>query len=134
MHLGLGRFGTGRRTAPTDGQGPLGFRALFSPRNPLGPSRMDIRRAWLIAILADWLQIVLLPLFGAGGLSPAQDLLDLTVAVVMVRLLGWHPALLPTFVAELIPGLDLFPTWTVSVWIATRGLAKKPRSEAVPTN
>jgi hypothetical protein len=40
---------------------------------------------------------------------------------VLLRLIGWHWALLPAFVGELIPGLDLVPTWTAAVLFATRG-------------
>ena len=86
--------------------------------------RSDVRKAWLLAIAADWVQIVLMPLFAGGAISPVNDLLDVIVAVFMVRLLGFHPALLPAFIAELVPGLGLFPTWTISVWFATRGLGK----------
>jgi hypothetical protein len=39
----------------------------------------------------------------------------------MVWLVGWHWAFLPSFVAELVPGLDIFPSWTAAVWFATRG-------------
>jgi hypothetical protein len=46
--------------------------------------------------------------------------LDLVVAFVMIRLLGWHWAFLPTAAAKLIPGADLFPTWTTAVWFVTR--------------
>jgi hypothetical protein len=38
----------------------------------------------------------------------------------MIRLLGWHWAFLPSAAAELIPGADLFPTWTAAVWFVTR--------------
>jgi hypothetical protein len=37
----------------------------------------------------------------------------------MTKLLGWHWAFLPTFAAELIPGLDLVPTWTAAVFYVT---------------
>jgi hypothetical protein len=52
--------------------------------------------------------------------SPADSVLDLIVAFVMIRLLGWHWAFLPTAAAKLIPGADLFPTWTTAVWFVTR--------------
>jgi hypothetical protein len=48
------------------------------------------RLAWLVAIAADANQIGALPLFAAGGLSPAGALLDLGVAAILIRLLGWH--------------------------------------------
>src|SRR2546430_13011123 len=78
------------------------------------------RLAWLVALAADAIQIVALPLFAPGGFSPADTLLDLVVAGTLLRLLGWHWAFLPTFAAELVPGLDLFPTWTAAIFFATR--------------
>ena len=78
------------------------------------------RMAWFIAIAADALQIGAFPLFAEGALSPADSLLDLAVGFLMVRLLGWHFAFLPSFAAKLIPGADLFPTWTTAVWFVTR--------------
>ena len=85
------------------------------------------RRLWLargIAILADLIQIVALPLFGAGLTSPFDEILDLVIGATMIGLVGWHIAFLPTFVAEIIPFVDLFPTWTAAVLFATRGGAK----------
>ncbi len=68
-----------------------------------------------VAIMADALQIVVFPLFIEGALSPADDVLDLAVAAVLVRLLGWHWEFLPAFAAELVPGVDLVPFWTLAV-------------------
>ncbi|MGC2695644.1 MAG: hypothetical protein WA738_07620 [Candidatus Angelobacter sp.] len=78
------------------------------------------RKAWFVAIIADAIQIVGLPLFAAGGISPADTLLDLATAAILSRILGWHWAFLPTFAMELVPGLDLFPTWTAAVFFVTR--------------
>ena len=78
------------------------------------------RMAWAVAIAADTLQIAAFPFFIEGGMSPADSLLDLIVAFVMIRLLGWHWAFLPSAAAKLIPGADLFPTWTTAVWFVTR--------------
>jgi hypothetical protein len=82
------------------------------------------RLAWAVAIAADALQIAAFPLFVEGAISPADSLLDLVVAFVMIRLLGWHWAFLPTAAAKLIPGADLFPTWTTAVWFVTRQQVK----------
>ena len=85
--------------------------------------RLDRRRIWLargLALAADFIQIVALPLFGPGLASPLDEVLDLAIGVVMIRLLGWHVAFLPTFVAELIPFVDIFPTWTLAVLFVTR--------------
>lgn len=75
----------------------------------------QFRTAMLVAIAADALQIGLLPLFVEGALSPADDVLDLAVGAVMVRLLGWHWEFLPSFFAKLVPGVDLVPFWTIAV-------------------
>ena len=73
------------------------------------------RAAMVLAIVADALQIGVFPLFVEGALSPADDVLDLAVAAVLVRLLGWHWEFLPAFLAELVPGVDLVPFWTLAV-------------------
>lgn len=91
-----------------------------------GLARRTRRTAWLVALAADALQWVVFPLFVAGGASPFDATLDVVVAIVMVRLLGWHWAFLPSFAAELIPGVNLVPTWTLAVWIATRGRPPAP--------
>jgi hypothetical protein len=78
------------------------------------------RKAWLVAIMADAIQIVGMPLFGLGAITPADTVLDLATAAILVRILGWHWAFLPTIAAEMVPGLDLFPTWTAAVFFVTR--------------
>ncbi|MGD0988954.1 MAG: hypothetical protein ABR874_14160 [Candidatus Sulfotelmatobacter sp.] len=75
----------------------------------------QFRTAMLVAILADALQIILLPVFAAGAVSPADDVLDLGIAAVMVKLLGWHWEFLPSFFAKLVPAVDLVPLWTLAV-------------------
>jgi hypothetical protein len=82
------------------------------------------RLAWAVAIAADALQIAAFPFFVEGAISPADSLLDLVVAFVMIRLLGWHWAFLPTAAAKLIPAADLFPSWTAAVWFVTRQQVK----------
>src|SRR5579864_9777668 len=73
------------------------------------------RAAMVLAIIADALQIVVFPLFVEGAFSPADDILDLGVAGVLVHLLGWHWEFLPSFFAKLVPGIDLVPFWTMAV-------------------
>lgn len=69
----------------------------------------------ILAMAADAVQIFVPLLFAEGALSPADDLLDLGVAAILVRLLGWHWEFLPAFIGELVPGVDLVPFWTLSV-------------------
>jgi hypothetical protein len=87
------------------------------------------RKAWFVAILADAIQIVGMPLFIEGGVSPFDTALDVAVGAILIKLLGWHWAFLPTFAAELVPGLDLFPTWTAAVFFATRNMAVDTETE-----
>ena len=47
--------------------------------------------------------------------APADDILDLGIGVAMVSLLGLHWEFLPSFVAKLVPGVDLVPLWSLSV-------------------
>ncbi len=73
------------------------------------------RAAMMLAIVADALQIVVFPLFVEGALSPADDILDFSIAAMLIRLLGWHWEFLPSFLAKLVPGIDLVPFWTMAV-------------------
>lgn len=91
-----------------------------------------VRAARLVAIAADVVQLAVFPLFAPGIASPVNDALDLAVAGVLTWLVGWHWSFLPSFVAELVPGLDLIPTWTAAVLFATRGQAAVPRSAPPP--
>jgi hypothetical protein len=88
------------------------------------PSRVRLART--IALAADFIQILVFPAFFGGAASPADDVLDLVVAAALIWLLGWRWALLPTLVAELVPVLDLFPTWTAAVFYITWGQAADP--------
>ena len=87
-------------------------------KRPLTPRRVWIAR--LVAIAADTTQLALFPLFFSGAPGIADAIVDVVVGVALVALLGWHFAFLPGFVAELVPWLDLAPTWTIAVLWATR--------------
>ena len=73
------------------------------------------RTAMVLAVIADVLQIAVFPLFIQGAESPADDILDFGIGAVLVYLLGWHWEFLPSFVAKLVPGVDLVPFWTMAV-------------------
>ena len=90
------------------------------------------RLAWLVAIAVDAIQIGALPLFVGGGMSPADAVLDAGAAVILIQLLGWHWAFLPTLAAELVPGFDLFPTWTAAVFFVTRQQVHPGEPEILP--
>ena len=93
----------------------------------------DLRIALSVAITADALQIIGLPLFASGGLSPADMAIDVAAAMILSKLLGWHWAFLPTAFAELIPAFDLFPTWTAAVlYVAWQRRSTRVVSSASP--
>ena len=83
-------------------------------------SPANVRRAWIAAIAADALQWGLFPLFAWGGLSPLNTGVDLLVAFLMLRWMGWHLAFLPAFITELGPVANFVPSWTLAMWIVTR--------------
>lgn len=91
-----------------------------------------IKLAWIVAAAADLLEMVLFPAFIEGALSPVNDALDVLVAAVLVWLLGWHWAFLPTFMAEMVPFVGLVPTWSAAVFLVTRGQAPTPPSSQGP--
>lgn len=77
--------------------------------------RARFRAGMILAMAADALQLFFFPMFAEGALSPAEDVLDVAVGIILVRLLGWHWEFLPSFAAKLIPGADLVPFWTLAV-------------------
>ena len=83
-------------------------------------SRRERRLAWFVALSADAIQILGLPLFSAGAASPFDAATDVAAAILLCKLLGWHWAFLPAAIAELVPGLDLFPTWTAALLYVLR--------------
>ena len=81
----------------------------------LNSKRSRFRAAMVLAIAADALQIVAFPLFAEGAISPFDDLLDVIVALSLTGLVGWHWEFMPSLIAELLPGVNLVPFWTLAV-------------------
>jgi hypothetical protein len=73
------------------------------------------RAAMILAVVADVLQLAILPIFVEGAASPADDAVDLGVAGILFYLLGWHWEFLPSFLGKLVPGVDLVPLWSLAV-------------------
>jgi hypothetical protein len=88
-------------------------------------SRRRIALAVIVALVADGLQIPfqLMP--------PAIAIIDVVAAVITVLLLGFHVLLLPTFIIELFPIVDIAPTWTGCV-MAVIYLRKREPSKGPP--
>lgn len=83
------------------------------------PARGRVIAAFAVAVAVDALQVGLAA--ATGGLAMWLDNgLDLAAAGLLWALLGWHWALLPTFLVELVPLAELAPTWTAAVWFITR--------------
>jgi hypothetical protein len=80
---------------------------------PVSNKRKGIALA--VAGVADIVQIVLFPMFVEGALSPFEDALDIAVAIALLVILGFRWRLAFAFALELVPGADLFPTWTAVV-------------------
>ena len=95
------------------------------------PSR--VHAAWTVAILADALQVGLLPITGTLSTWFGGPL-DLLAMVILWRLLGWHWALAPSFVFEFLPIVEVAPTWTLATWIILRKrkAVSKPLSSSSP--
>jgi hypothetical protein len=74
-----------------------------------------LKTALALAVLADVLQMAVFPLFVEGAASPADDVVDVAMAGILTWLLGWHWEFLPSFAGKLIPGVDLFPLWSLAV-------------------
>jgi hypothetical protein len=91
-------------------------------------SQTRVRSAYAAAVATDLLQLALGPL----GWMLADEILDIVAMVVISRLIGFHPLLLPTFVLELVPVADLLPTWTGAVALVMMFRRKQAASEAVP--
>jgi hypothetical protein len=108
---------------------PLGLlRARVVGVRPVTKRRRAV--ALSIALVADVLQLVLWPAFSEGAASPFEDALDIVVAISLWLTLGMSWRLAFTFALELVPGADLFPTWTAVVLTFPSEEPPKPVLEA----
>ena len=87
-------------------------------------TRSHVTAAYVAAVVTDGLQLLAGPL----GWVAFDQALDVVAAVLMWRLLGFHPLLLPTFVVEFLPVADLLPTWTGCVAIVVALRKREQRS------
>ena len=102
-------------------------------RPVLTKNRMVLALA--IAVIADALQFPITGLTATGIFAipgeMADFLVDCFVMAATVCLLGFHWLLLPSIFVELIPGLDLLPTWTgcvaMVIWLRRKELTARAR-------
>ena len=85
-------------------------------QRPSHVTRADVRLAYAIAVSVDAAQFLLGP-FGWVGFD---EILDAAAMIIVSRLIGFHPLLLPTFVLEFVPFTDMLPTWTGCVALVVR--------------
>jgi hypothetical protein len=71
-------------------------------------TRGRIFLAFAVAMTTDLLQMALGPL----GWTLFDEVIDVFAMGATVFLLGFHPLLLPTFLIEVVPIVDMLPTWT----------------------
>jgi hypothetical protein len=89
-------------------------------RPPLTQTR--IRVAWAIALAVDAIQLATAPAeLGGPPVWFIESAVDLVTMGVLWFVVGFHWAFLPSFVTKLLPFVDLAPTWTLAVFLATRG-------------
>ena len=79
---------------------------LHSLLHPAQVTRGRIAVAFIAAIAADGLQIFL------QAVPLAPQAIDVAAALIVTMAIGFHILLLPTFIIELVPLVDDFPTWT----------------------
>jgi hypothetical protein len=93
-------------------------------------TRARIGLAIAVAVGMDAIQIGLGPL----GWTFFDEVLDVITMLVTSLLIGFHPLLLPTFVVEFIPLVDMLPTWTgcvgAVILLRRRGKAAPPAAQA----
>ena len=80
----------------------------------------------MVAFGADALQLWLFPLFAGGVAEGADAALEVVVGLTLCSICGFHPAFLPTFIAEALPIVDLFPSWTLATLYVTRKSKQLP--------
>ena len=86
-----------------------------------------IAAAMTIACVADVLQIALMPV----AWTFAQSAVDVVAMLLAMWVIGFHLLLLPTFIIEFIPGVDMLPTWTACM-IAVIALRKREQGRNPP--
>ena len=94
-------------------RGPVA--AALAVVRPAAVARSRKNVALLLAGAADLAQAVFFPLFIEGAASPFELGLDVVTAVAILLVVGFKWRLAIALATELVPGADLFPTWTAVV-------------------
>jgi hypothetical protein len=89
-------------------------------------SRTRIWLALSVALGTDAVQIAL----GMWGWVLFDQVADVVAMSLITLLVGFHPLLLPTFLIEFFPGVDMLPTWTACTVAVVALRRKQQRPEA----
>ena len=81
--------------------------------------------ALAVAGASDVAQLIFAPAFAEGAGSPVDVVLDIVTAIMILLIVGLEWRLAIALAAELVPGVDLFPTWTAVV-LSMPALPKLP--------
>jgi hypothetical protein len=81
------------------------------PKPPI--TKAQKKAAILVAGTIDLLQIALIPMF-LGGYA-IDDALDVIAAMILTAICGFKWQFVAAFFLELVPLVDIFPTWTALV-------------------
>ena len=89
-------------------------------------TRRRVVLAAAVALAADGIQLALGPL----GWAFIDEIIDAIAMFLISLLIGFHPLLLPTFLVELVPVVDMLPSWTACTFavIALRKAKFGPNS------
>jgi len=105
---------------------------MFNPFLRLFESPILTRRrivaAFAVAVATDAIQMLL----GPFGITFADEVLDVIAMILAWRILGFHMLLLPTFALEILPIVDVLPTWTGCVGIVV-AMRKREQAAAPPS-
>jgi hypothetical protein len=98
-------------------------------------TKEKIIAAFAVAVIADALEFPItgaeLTIVGAPAGEAAAVVLDCAVMGALTKILGFHWAFLPSFLVEVVPGLDLLPTWVGCVAFVV-WQRKKEQAQAPP--
>lgn len=90
-------------------------------------TKRRVQLAYAVAVGTDVVQFALGPI----GWTFIDEALDVAAMILISRLIGFHPLLLPTFALELIPIADMLPTWTGCVALVV-GIRNRQRVDTQP--
>ena len=84
--------------------------------------------AFAVAIAADAIQVFLGPL----GWTFFDEIIDVITMILLCVLIGFHPLFLPTFLLEVIPIVDMLPTWSACVALVVALRRKRTSGSGTP--